>query len=455
MNTIVRKGVTFFFLIGLCLSATAQKLPWGYEHVITVKNYSDWGKGYLTIIDNGSCKVNDKDLYITHVTLKKNALKLGDLILEVNGEDAYGWTPNDFYKEVDNKFDTIVLTIRRRFMSDFEVYIIPNYTPPQIGLGEYYTINMSNYIVQSLSKLRNTNHVSFEDRKDNDYDFFYMFSYDYAINSSDPLLDKEILDRFKDVNPQLSRDEKNPDIVLTISRDINENISTTYIPPSTRTINTGSTTTAKYNFYTKRYDRYETRQNYTTVQDGGYTKETHVADLYLQIAALDAKKINDPNITYPPIIWQSTAKRHVVNPNFDIHKELENYAAFMQFPPADKLRWVARDEYLEMGVVPSWKDNTLVADIKDGSWAYYNLKVGDKLLNVKLIQEPSEYRHIKKWQKKDQKIVKKGVKEEGWSFFNGWFGAQSNFEIEVLRNGQKLSLRKNEERIKITHFFWE
>lgn len=157
----------------------------------------------------------------------------------------------------------------------------------------------------------------------------------------------------------------------------------------------------------KRYDRYETRQNYTTVQDGGYVKETHVADLYLQIVALDAKKINDPNITYPPIIWQFTAKRHVVNPNFDINKELEDYAAFMQFPPADRLRWVELDRYLEMGVVPSWKDKTVVAGIKEGSWAHNYLMVGDKLLKVKLIQSNPTSRTARKWQKKKRNEVKK------------------------------------------------
>ena len=449
IQTNLKKVTPFIMLLGLCLSSNAQKLPWGYEHVVTVKNYSDLGKGYLTIIDDGSCQVNGKDIYVTHIPLNNIAVKLGDLILEVNGNSAWGWTPKDFYKEVDNKFDTIVLTIRRRFISDFEVYIIPNYNPPKL-----YVYNDDIYHadpVRSLAKLRNMNIVSFEERNDKDNDFFYTLSCDYAINSSNPLLDKEILNRFIDANPQLSRDDNNPDIVLTISRDINENISTTYIPPSTRTINTGSTTTAKYNFYTKRYDRYETRQNCTTVEDGGYVKETHVADLYLQIVALDAKKINDPNITYPPIIWQSTAKRHVVNPNFDINKELEDYAAFMQFPPADRLRWVELDRYLEMGVVPSWKDKTVVAGIKEGSWAHNYLMVGDKLLKVKLIQSNPTSRTTRKWQKK----IKKRVKENGWAFFNDWYGTVGDYKIVVLRNGSEIEFTKYEQRIKIKRFFWE
>ena len=161
------------------------------------------------------------------------------------------------------------------------------------------------------------------------------------------------------------------------------------------------------------------------------------------------------NITYPPIIWQSTAKRHVVNPNFDINKELEDYAAVMQFPPADRLRWVELDRYLEMGVVPSWKDKTVVAGIKEGSWAHNYLMVGDKLLKVKLIQSNPTSRTARKRQKKERNEVKKRVKENGWAFFNGWYGTDGDYKIVVLRNGSEIEFTKYEQRIKIKRFFWE
>lgn len=113
----------------------------------------------------------------------------------------------------------------------------------------------------------------------------------------------------------MHRVEKKPEILFTISRNANESINTTYVPPSSRTINVGSKTTAQYNYLTKQ-NEYTTRQKYQTITEGGYTKETVINDLFLEIAALDVNKLNDTNITYPPIVWIGTIKRHVINPKF-------------------------------------------------------------------------------------------------------------------------------------------
>lgn len=57
--------------------------------------------------------------------------------------------------------------------------------------------------------------------------------------------------------------------------------------------------------------------------------------------------------------------------------------------------------------------------------------------------------------KKETKRSKKRVKENGWAFFNDWYGTVGDYKIVVLRNGSEIVFTKYEQRIKIKRFFWE
>ena len=59
-----------FLILSVCLLLSAisyaQTLPGGFSHIIDVGQYSDWGKGYLTITDGHFIQVNDKTYTFTY-----------------------------------------------------------------------------------------------------------------------------------------------------------------------------------------------------------------------------------------------------------------------------------------------------------------------------------------------------------------------------------------------------
>lgn len=258
----VRFVLCSIFIIIIPLDSESQSLfPGGFKHIIEVGRYSDYGKGYLTITDangvgskkNGIERMN----YYTYEYVddyRDNKLQNGQLILEVDDISAKGWTKEQFYNRVDCRNDVIKLKIRTKNSNgiyDFVTKIRPLYELPNDVrvFGSVFATVSGTTKVQKRSGTDGLKYVSYEERHDEDFDFFSCNTYDYLINSDDPLLDKEI---FKNLESWWTRNEKTPDILLTIARDANESVSTTYIPPSSRTINVGSKTEVRYNYLTRK-----------------------------------------------------------------------------------------------------------------------------------------------------------------------------------------------------------
>ena len=413
-------------------------LPGGFKHIIEVGRYSDYGKGYLTITDaNGvGSKKNgiDQMNYYTYEYVDKfrdNYLQNGQLILEVDNIPAEGWTKEQFYKRIDGRNNDIKLKIRTKNNNgiyDFLTIIRPLYELPNDVrvFGNVLATVSGTTKVQRRSGPDGLKNVSYEERHDEDFDFFYCNTYDYLINSDDPLLDKEI---FKYLESWWTRNEKTPDILLTIARDANESVSTTYVPPSSRTINVGSKTEVRYNYLTRK-NEYITKPKSRTIYEGGYTQETKTADIYLEIAALDAKKVNDPNISYPPIVWKATVKRHVVNPTFNYTDELKAYASWMTPPLADRNVWVEKTVFAPVGVL-YWDNNpSVVSEVVPGSRAErIGIMVGDKIIKVDIQNKYLTY---------GRKYVKKNLKKKGWEVVNQYL--EETYNIVILRNKKRVEL---------------
>lgn len=447
------KRIVIFIALFISLSIHSQnKLAGGFDHVIEVGCYSDWGKGYLTVTNNNIICINDSNYY--HFTYKypDNYIGFGiwngDLILEVDGESAQGWTKEMFYSKVDNCQNAIRIKLRQVVNKDVhEVTITPIYELPDEWkqYGNIFAIKTQG---ETKSKRRERENkkidIQFNERNDKDFDFFPCHFCDYLITSNNPLLDKDILKGIEHGTMFRSDDKHQPDILFTIARDANESINATYIPPTSRTVTTGIETKTRYNYITKQ-NEYITTQNTRTIREGGYTQETKTIDMFLEIAALDVKRINDPTISYPPIVWQTTVKRHILNPTpkFNDEEELKAYASWMTFPPNDRVTHRKATIEVDFGVTPSEDDPMIIGKVEPGSIAdKAGLKVGDKLLSAK-------WKHGK-----DDKYSKLQKIKDRWRGWNLLKTIPFSYQIDFKRDGKKMQIEMTRQVITIENECW-
>ena len=454
----------FALIASFVVQIQAQgNLPGGFKHIIEVGRYSDYGKGYLTITDANILYIIDGDNYIKkHYTYEyakeyesdyKLQLYNGELIIEVDGASAYNWTPEQFYQKVEGRQDFIALKIRAKNDSciyEYNTKIRPLYKLPEdvaafnnafaSVTGKTKTEERKDRI-SYVNRTTTTGHnMTFEVRSDEDFDFFPCLYYDYLITSNDPLLDKEML---KNIGLG-TRNEQSPNLLFTIAKDAGEKISSVYIPPTSRTINEGSTTKVRYNYILHK-NEYITTQNNRTITEGGYTQETKTADMFLEIAALDVKRLNDPKSTTPPIVWQATVKRHLTNYNFNLIDEMKDCVTWMYLPITD--RWVFTGEktiHAPVGVLTSNYNPTIIQDIIPGSRAEkIGLAPGDQILKADMPISSMKY---------GRKFVKKDVKKKGWAVVS--YYPDQVYSIEILRNGNKMKFNIQPASLKISRSYY-
>lgn len=369
------KKLLFLLLLMMPLSLAAQTgesyLQPGRKHIIEVKQYQDYNIGYLTVTRNYVIGVDEGDgnsysmmLSYFPVLDSTGSFKgtpypeIGSAVLEVNGIDAKDMSEEKFYsiikKQIDetNQFSMKLL----RGNSDVidqgvwevkggRVELLENWVPindrynwfPKFNtLTEYvtkewgygYTFADSGKEAYRLSGARN------EEIHDVKYDFARIKTYDYLIVGGDPLNDTKILEKIpKPWN--MVRDEEHPDILFAIAKNSQESVSSTYVPPSSRTENIGSVTTMHYSPLTKR-SYFTTQQMNRTINEGGYTHSEVSSSFFLELSAIDVKKMDDPTIQYVPLIWKKTTTRNVINADFSPTDEMVGYASWAALPPVDR-----------------------------------------------------------------------------------------------------------------------
>lgn len=318
------------------------------EHMLEVKRYSDYAKDYLTITDAGLYfyTVEGQNYFSSYVIDEESILAIngswypwpGQAVTKINGQSTKGMSEEEFYAVLDGSPDSVTLCIldKEAGSADLTLYPIKEWPSvlSQCGITLLQIKNLKkntpprgmNQLARREAAYKKTDTYCTE-MVDSDYDWFQAGTYDFAISGNDPLMDKTLLETFAERCLSMVRDTENPDVLLTVAKSADESIQTTYVPPSSRTVNLGATTTARYNYLTQRND-YVTRQNNYTVREGDYTKTTRDVNLFLEISMLDARKINDSTQTAPPIIYQITTRRHVVNPEFNLDEELKVYTSW-------------------------------------------------------------------------------------------------------------------------------
>ena len=329
----------------------------------------------------------------------------------------------DFYAILDNSTEKISLKVKSYKTKNVETSAIsPKAAIPDFANKVYiqkglnlalnkksqnnFDTNYLHYYSDLLSK-RNSefNHAKVKcfELTDPDFDWFNVSTYDFAIVSDQPLVDRSIFEQLS-IPESWKRDTKNPDIIFTIAKDSKQSINSTYIPPTVRTINHGSKTTSHYNALTKTTE-YTTTQNNQTVREGGYTKTVSNSDIYLELAMLDAKRINDPNQQTAPIVWQATFEQHITDPSVNAVDQFISFASYVRLYD---FIWANNLEAHVFTFERVW------AYSKDGVVTYAEpnspLKVGDKII---------KYQHRKKadW---THNVVRNLVEEDDNIYSQCW-----------------------------------
>lgn len=124
--------------------------------------------------------------------------------------------------------------------------------------------------------------------------------------SDDPLVEREYykiaVGYLMDSGFPFIYDEENPDLILTIAFDEDQQVTSTYIPPTTQYLDNGS----RSYIYNRRGHLYVNsfRKPRTKVTSGGYTHRDIENRHFLEVSLLDAHRMSDSTQTAPPIVWQ-------------------------------------------------------------------------------------------------------------------------------------------------------
>lgn len=463
--------VLFFVLFSL--QATAQDILAGYfRHVIDVQSFPYYGKGFLTITDAHYYEIGESQERVNITYDYTDPLHMGgevvplSLIVAVDGVSAEGWTPERFYQVIDGRKDSIKLKLRAHKngeIVEYDTEITPRYELPDylkiygFGLSDNSLLNTTD-----AKERARKSYAKFNIQFDKDFDFFNVRYYDYYITGGDHLLDKEILGNIDYIGAAILPKDKEgvkPDVLITIAKDVNQRIEAVYVPPTSRTVQTGSYTTSSYDLATNRTITQTSFQN-RTIRENGYTTDVGNTDLFLEIAALDYSKINDPSITYTPTVWKATATRHVSTASFNIDDDLKAYATWMVFGPFDDKLRVISDEtlYEPLGVIGSSADPTIIGFVMPYSRAEeLGLQVGDKLVKL------SGYKATNMKEKIKLLIDHPDWNYAGWNNFKmassswKWHGIEPFIKYEIVyeRNGKKNKIIYNarEHPLKVSTWF--
>lgn len=378
-------------LLSFFSMATYSQTGDHYASGLVVREAPHWG-GYMEVkeIERGLMMIPQSGI----VPLA------GSFITSINDKNTKGMSIDEFYNIINlKKSDSIALKyIDPRDNNRTERnFVYKRYLVSGTWVGKWY----------DKRKQDNTIRVY----RDNDIDFSKYRTYDYLI--TDPKekdMAQEVAAAVANSVLPLKRDTENPDLLIKVSFNEDRNVSSTYIPPSTRVETLGSTTSQRYDYLTKK-TYYETENDTRTIKEGNYTETTVTNQFYLEVAFLDTRMMNDPKRTVAPVVWSLTYK-DVVAGKTDIFIQgvnvIKTYCS--QFPYTNK-------EYLSDTHLCGYfcnDDQTTITFVIPGSQAEkMGLKVGDILLKVSDPAYSGLFNRATNWQndifqKIDAIVVKRG-----------------------------------------------
>lgn len=353
-----------FFSLLACLSASmaiAQNpsLAGGlYKHVIDVEAYKDWGKGYLTIIDN-HCVMIEGIRYLTAfepiidsetaprhpetgqiVFLDETIPDNGNLIYEVNGQSTLNMTPDEFYAITDTASvftlqyednDRNIVTYSFAKYTEWANIVYSFAWPNWTSDNDQYEAGLPKFMIsqnRAFSRLYNRQQdcgSAVSEVSDENFDFHNVRTFDYQITGDDPLNDKKILDEIPKGN--WIRDTRKPDIIFTIKKN----------------------------------------------KDGN--------NIHMELFALDAKRLNTKKKNAAlPIVWQMTVDRER-RKNENIIEAYIDYAGWAGLPIDDRFCSQAYELYKTSGIEMK---NRIVTKVHNSLCTF--LTPGDEIIKIEVFE---------------------------------------------------------------------
>lgn len=259
---------------------------------IEVKFYDNWYKGYPVI--TGDYGLN----FIEHFAFPDIAESLAFInnsnyllycaISKINDEPTKDKNPSEIIKMcMDSPTDTLHLELCKKIAGTNHFFLLD--LVPGNNVNPPFDIKATQSVLSS--KIPRAYPEGIRVFSLPGVDFAQYNTYDFLITSNDPLEDLAILEEFVDVSSNtkffsgMVRDEQSPDLIITIAKNADESISSTYVPPTSQVVQTGSTTTPVYNFITHKHD-WITKNRTRVHQTEGYTQTTKTQNVYLEISVL-------------------------------------------------------------------------------------------------------------------------------------------------------------------------
>lgn len=254
------------------------------QNPIEVQRFKQWGHDYLTVTNTWN------GIYATAIDGELPPLL--SVVTEIMGESTQNMSVNKFQEILRKNQQVTIRYIHKENGSNI------NKVCTLTSKKEYYLAEG----VETTAPLAKPSSINIS--SDSDVDFFEYNTFDFKIEGDDPLTDKEIMERISLVfeGRGMKRNTDNPDLVLSMTKTLQQTTNSVYVPETRQVVNTGSTTTLQRNIFTgKNY--LATQQHNTVVTSGGYTHTNVSATFHLVLTIMDGKKLRqDPSSL--PVVWK-------------------------------------------------------------------------------------------------------------------------------------------------------
>lgn len=256
--------------------------------------------------------------------VKDNAepFQIFDFILSVNGKDV----------NMDNGMDEFFKTTNPIFKVKYLRWPdkVCEFTFDNLLLNNSHEVgDMHSLHPMKVVPLYKTDIPDMNIVKAKNIDFAHYKTYDFLLDGNDRLLDEELLSTFinSPLSKHMKRDTEDPDVIFRIAKNLNESIDNTYIPP-TKDL---PTTHHPVNNYIARIEaNQDTRfhRNVGVVDNSDSTK----SNIYLEVVALDARRLNELGQNTPPEIWKMIYSTDKIKNDSSVVERYKDILSFCAYP---------------------------------------------------------------------------------------------------------------------------